>query len=110
MSDYNVEDLLKILGEEGVEKAPSYPSELEEFIAEFKILNSAKNRVPNYIIYYTYKEVFGGSMSKIEFFRKFKKKYKQKRVGSQRRYAITGDFDLSREGLIRAEYFEKGLK
>lgn len=109
MSDYNINDLLKILGEEGATEAPSCPSEIEKFIANFNIRNSKDIRIPNYIIYYTYKEVFGGTMSKIHFFREFKKKYEQKRVGKQRRYAISGKFDLSREGLIRAEYFEKGL-
>lgn len=110
MSDYNVEDLLKIVGEEGVEKAPSFSSELEEFIATFNIRPSKSNKVPTYIIYYTYKEVFEGKMSKVEFCRQLKKLFKQKRTGKQRSYCISGDFDLSREGLIRAEYFEKSLK
>lgn len=110
MSDYSLEDLLNIVGESGSdqEPTPTYSSELDRFYGEFKIAEG-ENRIKNYIIFYTYKEVFGGELSKIEFFRQFNKRFKSQkfRTGRERGYKLDGNsFDLSREGLIKAEFFE----
>lgn len=109
MSDYTIEDLLSLLDEEEPEKAPLvvYESKIGEFIAEMRIIDGV-DRIPNYMIYYTYKEVFGGELSKIEFFRQFNKEFTQVRTGKQRCYMLDGDiFDLSREGILKAEYHNK---
>ena len=109
MNDYTVEDLLRLLDEEELEKAPpvTYQTKIEEFLIEFSI-DLGVDRIPNYIIYYTYKEKFGGELSKVEFFRQFKKEFTQVRTGKQRCYLLDKDsFDMSREGLIEAKYFNK---
>lgn len=111
MSDYSANELLDLLNRRASEKeVPSYP--LEEFIQSFDIKKGV-DRIPNFVIFYTYRESFGGKLSKIEFFRQFNKRFKdcKARTGKQRVYKLDKDsFDLTREGLIRAEYFEKENK
>lgn len=108
MSDYTVDDLLLLLDEEEPEKAPlvTFESKIGEFLDEMKITDGV-DRLPNFVVYYTYKEVFGGELSKIEFFRQFKKEgFTQVRTGKQRCYMLDGSsFDLSREGIIKAKFF-----
>jgi hypothetical protein len=106
MSDYTVQDLLSIIGEETPEKesSPAYSSKIGEFVDEFKLI-SGVDRIPNYVIYFTYKERFGGELSKIEFFRQFNKEFISVRTGKQRCYLLDkSSFDLSREGLLEAEH------
>ena len=113
-SDYTLDDLLKLIEGTDSTQSPELPlelSEMDHFIREFKI-HSGVDRIPNHVLYYTYKKRFGGEMSKIGFFRAFKKLgYHQKRTGKQRVYMLDADsFDLSREGLIEAEFHNKGSK
>ena len=111
--DYDLHDLLRLL-ETDPEKGPDLVieevSKISKFIREFKI-HSGVDRIPVHVVYYTYKELFGGELSKIEFFRQFKKDFIQRRTGKQRVYLLDGkSFDLSREGLILAEHHNKGKK
>lgn len=112
--DYSLQDLLSIIGEKDSTQSPEpllEESEVEEFIREFKI-HSGIDRIPTHIIYYTYRERFNGEMSKIAFFRAFKKLgFIQKRTGKQRVYLLDeSSFDMSREGLILAKFNNGGSK
>jgi len=116
MSDYTLDELLRLIEEKDSEKSPDLPSpliklsEVEKFIREKKI-HSGVDRVPTHIVYYTYKEVWGGQLSKIHFFREFKAFFDQRRTGKQRVYMLDErSFDLSREGLVMAEFHNKGKK
>jgi hypothetical protein len=114
MSDYDLDDLLSLINEKDSEKGPSVVlealGEIEQFCNEMKIF-AGVDKVPNHVIYYTYKDVYKGDLSKIEFFRRFKKIFKQVRTGKQRRYLLDSEgFDMSREGMIKAEFFEKEQK
>ncbi len=113
MSDYTLEDLLKILEEGAPEKEspiPTSDSKISSFINEYKITHGV-DRIPTYMVYYTYKEIYGGELSKVEFFRQFNKDFIQVRTGKQRSYLLDGEsFDRSREGIIKAEFYSKGKK
>jgi len=108
-----VEDLLKLLEEPDESPVSSHSvdhSKIEDFIGSFNI-TAGVDRLPNYVIWYTYKKVYGGELSKIEFFRQFKKLFIQVRTGKKRSYMLDGrSFDLSREGLIEAEFFAESHK
>jgi len=111
--DYDLQELLDLL-EKGSEKSPDLvpeeTSKISGFIREYKICGGV-DRVVIHVIYYTYKEKYGGELSKIEFFRHFKKEFMQKRTGKQRVYMLDKrSFDMSREGLIEAEFHNKGSK
>jgi hypothetical protein len=110
MSTYNKNDLLELLNKRTSEEEVSL-SPIDKFIKDLNIRPS-KTRVPNYVIYYTYVKN-GGTMSKIGFFRSFTKKFKRHkyRTGKERGFKLHADsFDLSREGLISADYFKnKGI-
>jgi len=109
-----VEDLLKLLEESDESPASSISqvddSKIDDFIGAY-FITDGPCRIPNYVIYYTYKVSYGGNLSKIEFFRQLKKKFEQRRTGKQRVYMLDeNSFDMSREGLIEAEFFAKGYK
>lgn len=115
MSTPDLDELLKLL-EEKVEtkKAETVKSNLdscERFIEKMNVRMGIE-KIPNYVIYYTYQKKYKAGLgeeklSKIHFFRLFNKHFEQKRIGKQRRYALDGPFDLSREGLLEAEKFDK---
>ena len=102
-----VADLLRILGKDSSESEPLFTSELDQFINQFNLEKSV-DKVANSMIWYSYKEVYKGSMSKIGFFREFSKLFTKVRNGKQRFYRVSGDFDTSREGLILMDHFNKG--
>ena len=108
----DIEELLQLLEESDENPASDVPEEaktkIQDFIWEYKI-RSGIDRIPNHVIYYTYKVKFKGSLSKIEFFRQLTKSgFMKARTGKQRVYLLDGaSFDLSREGLIEAEFFNK---
>lgn len=104
--NHSVNDLLKLIGKDSSESEP-FDSKLGKFINQFN-LEKGVDKVKTSVIWYTYKEVFKGEMSKIGFFREFNKYFDQVRTGKQRFYKVTGSFDTSREGLIRSEHFNKG--
>jgi len=111
--DYTLEDLLDLVekdSEKSPDLLPQNDSNVIKFIKEFKIRGGV-DRIPTYVVYYTYKERFGGFLSKIEFFRQFKKEFIQRRTGKQRVYLLgESSFDMSREGLIEAKFHNKGSK
>jgi len=107
VSDLSLEELLQILEKEP-EKAPDLVSEdesqLESFYKQKKIRDGV-DRIPTYMVYYLYRKVFGGQMSKVGFFREFKKDFTQVRTGKQRCYLLDGEsFDLTREGKLEAQF------
>ena len=108
MADYKVEELLSIIGNGSkTEPKPLKETEMERFIRTNN-LEVGEDRIPTYVIWYTYKVKFNGTKSKIGFFREFKKHFEQKRTGQQRVYMLNSNsFDLTREGLIEAEFFNK---
>lgn len=108
-SSYDVDSLLSILGKDSKESEPSSESPVEQFVKKFNIKADSSCKQPTYVIYYTYKELFKGNLSKTAFFRQFNKLFKQVRNGSQRYYKVSGSFDLSYEGLTKAEEY-KGTK
>jgi len=113
-TDYTLQELLSIIEEGDSEKSPPLISEenspISRFIKEFNI-HSGLDRIPLYVIYYTYKEKFMGDLSKIEFFRQFKKTFTQRRTGKQRVYLLDkSSFDMSREGILNAEFHNKDKK
>lgn len=106
MSDRTVTDLLKLIGKDSSESKP-FDSIIGEFISQFN-LTPSETKIENSLIWYTYKSVYEGKLSKIAFFRELSKHFDRTRTGRKRYYKVSGDFDTSREGLIRSEYFNKG--
>ncbi len=109
-----VEDLLKLLEESDESPASSVDkvdkTKIDDFIGAY-FITEGPCRIPTHVIYYTYKVKYGGDLSKIEFFRQFKKKFEQRRTGRQRVYMLDeSSFDMSREGLIEAEFFAESHK
>lgn len=88
---------------------------VDRFIKEFNV-TSGITYVPNYVIFYTYRVRWQGMVAdqktnKIVFFRTFNKRFKQKRIGKQRRYLLDGSvFDLTREGLEEAKHYDRTQK
>ena len=110
MSNHTVNDLLKILGKDSSESEPISTSKIDGFIKQFN-LEKGLDRIPTYIIFYTYKEVFKGELSKVEFFRQFSKLFEKKRTGKQRVYLLSSSsFDMTREGIIRADFHNRKEK
>ncbi len=115
MADLSIQELLQIVQERDSIKGPdlvttSKPTELGDFISEFNI-RTGLTRIPNYVIFFTYKHTYGGELSKVAFFRQFKKDFIQRRTGTQRVYLLDeASFDMSREGLIEAKAFGNGRK
>lgn len=107
MSNRTVTDLLKLIGKDSSESEP-FDSPLGEFIHKFSVESNSEERVENSILWYTYKSVYEGELSKIVFFRELSKIFERARTGKKRYYRISGNFDISREGLLRSEYFNKG--
>ena len=108
-----VEDLLKLLEEPDESPVSSHSvdgSKIADFIGLFNI-TAGVDRVDNSMLYYTYKKVYGGELSKIEFFRQFRKEFTQVRTGKKRSYMLDKrSFDYSREGLIESEFFAESHK
>ena len=114
MSDYSIEDLLEILGERVPEKEPSpvFEGKLGEYISVHNICQGV-DRIPNYVIYYNYKQQYKGELSKIEFFRQFNLLFGEVRIrtGKQRGYRLDGSsFNLTREGILEAKYYDEKEK
>lgn len=110
--EYDLHDLLELIEETDSEKSPDLrpKKELQDFYDKYKVRDGL-DRIPNYVIYYTYKIKYKGYMSKIEFFRQFKKDFNQVRTGKQRCYLLDAEsFDMSREGKLEASFFNKDNK
>jgi hypothetical protein len=116
MSKPDLDELLKIL-EENQEKRQAKSEALNEdstkrFIRKNGLIQGL-DRIPNYIIYYTYRTKYKPKMgeekwSKVHFFRLFNKYFDQARTGKYRFYKLDGkSFDLTREGLLEAKKFDE---
>lgn len=115
MSTPDLDELLKLLEdkveEKKTEKVKSNLDSCDRFIEKMNVKQGIE-RVPNYVIYYTYRKVYKKSLgeesaSKIHFFRMFNKRFNQVRVGKQRYYLLEGPFNMSREGLLEAKKFDQ---
>jgi hypothetical protein len=112
--NYTLEELLEAIGKKPEKKQASFKSnvdsKIKDFVEKYEI-ETGVNRMPNYHIYYEYKKLFGGNLSRIEFFRQFNKHgFIQARTGKQKYYLLNGEFDLSREGKLKAEFYEQEEK
>jgi hypothetical protein len=114
MQDHSIEELLKIIGKEPDESQASpveHKSKISDFINELNI-EIGVDRITTTVVYYTYKVKYRGELSRIEFFRQFNKEgFIQARTGRQRYYLLNGgSFDLTREGKLKAEFYEQEEK
>ena len=104
------EQLAKIINDEpDIETIRLDHSNVYDFIKDLNI-EQGNTRVPNFKIYHDYCKGWmptGQKISKIGFFRKFKKAFKQKRIGSIRYYLVKeGIFDTSPESIEEAQIFD----
>lgn len=114
--DINLEDLIEALSEaksnRGIQK---HKSSVTRFIKQWGI-KEGKDRVPTYVIFYTYRIKWQGDkrpnkVKRVPFFREFTKHFKQVRTGKQRYYLLdSSQFDLSREGKLEAEHYDEREK
>lgn len=86
---------------------------VSRFIDDLDIKTGVE-RVSTSVIYYTYRIKWDNDIAnnkklkKIEFFRQFKRHFTPYRTGKQRYYLLDpSSFDLSREGLLEAEQYNK---
>lgn len=85
---------------------------VSRFIDDLNIKTGVE-RVSTSVIFYTYRKRWEGlkdknKLKKIEFFRQFKRNFTPYRTGKQRYYLLDpSSFDLSREGLLEAEQYNK---
>lgn len=114
----DVDELLKIIAEAEAKKEEVRPKkgqvQVDRFVNDFNIRHGLEtDRVPTFVVYYTYRvkwkgEARSNKLNKITFFRLFNKMFEQVRTGKQRYYKLDrSSFDLSREGLLEAEHYEK---
>lgn len=109
-SQLTSEELLKIANNEpDIINIRLDHSNVIEFIKEYNI-ESGEEKVPNYKIYFDYCNKWlprGLKISKIGFFRKFKKAFSQKRINNVRYYLIKqGVFDTTEDSLNEAKLFD----
>jgi hypothetical protein len=119
LSQPSLDELLKLVDEAEQKQQRSVKNKDENsvnrFISDLEI-KTGLERIPTFVIYYTYKKVWFNKVkdkkvNKIVFFRAFNKLFTQHRTNKQRYYLLDGDpFDLTREGLLEAENFDKRLK
>lgn len=98
----NIEELLDLL-EESTKEKKVVTKEIDSFINQFNI-SEGSDKIPNYIIYYTYCNYVEKPYGKTHFFRLFNKHFKSYRTNKQRYYLLNKEsFDYSHEGLLKAE-------
>lgn len=111
-----LEELIKI-EETGGGKVPLVKNrdnpDVLKFITETG-LQPGPMKVPTYLIYFHFRNWCRKKgialWGKEEFFRTFKKNFKQKRNGNQRFYLINSAIDLSRETLEEAKRYEQAYQ
>ena len=114
--DELLELVSKKLEEKEAEKSPKPQTESVKRFIETMNIRKGLDRIPNYVIYYTYKKKYKKAegeekWSKVHFFRLFNKYFDQARVGKQRYYVLDGSsFDLTREGRIEAKAYDESYK
>ena len=108
--DLSLQELISLLDEAPEKESfvASSDSKISDYINEINLVKGV-DRIPSYVLWYSYKKVWGGYLSKVEFFRQLKKEgFAQYRTGKGRGYLVdASSFDMSREGLLEAEYFAK---
>lgn len=114
--DELLELVSKKLEDKEAEKSPKPQTESVKRFIETMNIRKGLDRIPNYVIYYTYKKKYKKAegeekWSKVHFFRLFNKYFDQARVGKQRYYVLDGSsFDLTREGRIEAKAYDEAYK
>lgn len=118
MSDLSLEELLarveKAEREQVRKVANKDNNSVDRFILDMNV-KTGLERIPTHVIYYTYKKKWYNKSkdkksNKIVFFRAFNKKFTQHRTNRQRYYLLDSTpFDLTREGLLEAEHFDRRL-
>lgn len=118
MSEVSLEELLKTLEEAEEakeEKGPVHKDlfHMDRFIKDFGI-RVGLDRVPNYVIFYTYRRLWDGvnkvdkKARKIKFFRSMNKRFTRVRDGKTRYYLLNAEaFDLTREGKLKAKHYDE---
>ena len=111
--DLSLQELISLL-DEAPEKESivlSKDSKISDYVNEINLVKGI-DKVSTTVLWYSYKKVWGGYLSKVEFFRQLKKEgFAQFRTGKKRGYLVdASSFDMSREGLLEAEYFAKENK
>jgi len=112
----DLDELIKLLEEEAenrtkVETVTKLDS-CDKFIKKLNITRGL-DRVPNYVIYYTYQQKYKAGLgetkwSRNHFFQLFNKHFDQARTGRLRTYLLDGkSFDLTRGGLLEAKKYQK---
>lgn len=114
----DLDELLELLNKRVEEKEaekspkPEKKESVQRFI-ENKHIRKGLDRVPNYVIFFTYMKKYKARVgeekwSKVHFFRLFNRYFDQARVGKQRYYVLDGSsFDLTREGRIEAKAYDQ---
>ncbi|NJN50297.1 MAG: hypothetical protein HC798_03975 [Polaribacter sp.] len=112
------DELLRLLEEEeSKSSSPSLKSKENSsvmfFIKKFNV-TPGDFKVPTYVIYFHYRtwrmSIGKKSSGKEEFFRTFKKHFKQKRSGNQRFYMINNSLDISPELKVKAKHYDQTYK
>lgn len=110
MQDKELEELLNLLQEvEANVEVEESGCSFEKFIGVNGI-RSGSERVPNYLIYYTYKHDpnIKDHYGKTHFFRLMSKRFESVRTGKQRCYLLDGSaFDLTRQGKLKAKHYDE---
>ena len=115
MDTPDLDELMKLLEERAEKREEVNKSRLDscdKFIQK-KVIVQGLDRVPNYVIYYTYKQVYKAGLgeekwAKNHFFQLFNRHFNQARTGRQRYYLLDGkSFDLSRAGLLEAKKYNE---
>ncbi len=117
--EVSLEELLKSLEEaEEASKTPEKKifhrdvAHMDKFIEEVG-LKTAPDRIPNYIVFYTYRILWEGvahnkKVNKIKFFRALNKRFKSARDGRMRYYMLDATaFDMTREGKLKAKHYDE---
>jgi len=98
----DLDELLKLLEQEVQKKredakasSPSSKDSFERFIEDIGV-KKGLDRIPNYVVFYTYKKVYKKALgekrySKIHFFRRMSQFFDTARVGKQRYYLLDKD-------------------
>jgi hypothetical protein len=115
----DLDELLKLLEQEVQKKredakasSPSSKDSFERFVEDIGV-KKGLDRIPNYVVFYTYKKVYKKALgekrySKIHFFRRMSQFFDTARVGKQRYYLLDKDsFDMTKEGKLIAKEYNK---
>lgn len=119
MVDLDLDELLDLLEKEVEQKSKTAKKakfkgqkSVDNFVKEMKVV-AGPDRIPNYVIHYTYKKIFKDSTGTPKekrdyFFRLFNKMFQRVRTGRQKYYLLDAkSFDMSREGLLEAKKFSE---